>query len=328
MAVNDFFINLRNCIKQYKKTTILVVICLISLIISILLIGAGEKTASNEQIMTDIKREDSYFSNYGLDVKSFEVTQRQTNIDEKTDCVWVYVEALNSDFTYTCDYNLTYILYNEGWVLEEYYEYDSRQYQALTEPDKDSIVKEYSEKYGECELTNYSCSDNSASFIFKTMQKESEYLSVEKEISVFMKFQPHTLWIVCSEEEKEINYYWDNICGSWVYEDSNGVSLNVEVLEFDAENNEAKFNYSLSYVYENRVTGDRILTFESKENKTYSLEEYSFKDGNRYKYFEIQNELGNTRAKIWFCGGEMDGKSGVYVNISQKQKNYWLTKHK
>lgn len=311
---------------------LLSIVLAIVLMITTLTGCAQNKTVSKTDIINDIMSSDSYFNDYGLVIESSEITQRQTNIEQKTDYVWVSLEASNSDFLYTCNYELIYILYNDGWKIDECNRGLS-EYLALTEPDKNSIIQEYSTTYNNCELTDYLYSDNYAKLYFNFTERETNYLTVEKELVVLMEFKPHTLWKVSSVDIKEISYHWDNLCGTWKYTNQDGINLTVDIIEFNSAKNEAKLNYSLTYIYENNVTGDHPVTYENYENKTYSLKEYNYRIEDRCKYIEIKNEeTDRTNAEIWFCGNEQSivgcgNGSGICVQLSYGyENNFWLTK--
>ena len=75
---------------------------------------------SEADIRVDIQKEDRCFSDYSLKIKSSTITKRQTNQDDKTDYVWVELTAENDAFTYQAEYELMYVLYNDGWLLEKF----------------------------------------------------------------------------------------------------------------------------------------------------------------------------------------------------------------
>lgn len=77
------------------------------------------KEKTSDQISADIRAQDSYFSDYNLKFGSFSISKRQTNTDDKNDFVWCQVTATNSDFSYSAEYKVIYVLYNEGWKLED-----------------------------------------------------------------------------------------------------------------------------------------------------------------------------------------------------------------
>lgn len=90
-------------------------------IVCVLVACSGKTQEKAEsQISEDIQEQDDYFNSYKLTVDSFSISKRQTNVDDKNDFVWCTVTASNKNFSYSAQYKLTYVLYNDGWLLEEY----------------------------------------------------------------------------------------------------------------------------------------------------------------------------------------------------------------
>lgn len=82
--------------------------------------GGKNSERTENQISSDVQAQDDYFNTYGLKVDSFSISKRQTNREDKTDFVWCAVTASNNTLSYSAEYKLTYVLYNDGWLLEEY----------------------------------------------------------------------------------------------------------------------------------------------------------------------------------------------------------------
>ena len=75
----------------------------------------------NETLINDVIDCDSFdFVDNSLEVTEFSIIKRQTNIEEKTDFVWVSIKAKNLLYQIERNFKMTYILYNEGWLLEEF----------------------------------------------------------------------------------------------------------------------------------------------------------------------------------------------------------------
>lgn len=81
--------------------------------------GSKTQEKSESQISEDVQAQDDYLNTYDLKLDSFSITKRQTNEEEKNDLVWCEISASNDIFSYSAEYKLTYVLYNDGWLLEE-----------------------------------------------------------------------------------------------------------------------------------------------------------------------------------------------------------------
>lgn len=111
----------RNLILSKLATKSMIIAILIAYLICGLSACASKTSGKTEkQISSDIQEQDDYFNTYNLKVDSFSVSKRQTNLEDKNDFVWCEVTASNDLFSYSAQYKLTYVLYNEGWLLEEY----------------------------------------------------------------------------------------------------------------------------------------------------------------------------------------------------------------
>lgn len=78
-----------------------------------------DEQTSEEQISNDIQKMDVNFRDYNFKLDSFSVIKRQTNLEDKNDFVWCKIAASNQILLYSAEYELKYVLYNEGWLLDE-----------------------------------------------------------------------------------------------------------------------------------------------------------------------------------------------------------------
>lgn len=106
----------RSRLRTRSATIAILIVCLVC---SLSACSSKTSAKTEEQISNDIQQQDDYFSTYDLKVDAFSVSKRQTNIEEKNDFVWCEVTASNDLFSYSTEYELTYVLYNDGWLLEE-----------------------------------------------------------------------------------------------------------------------------------------------------------------------------------------------------------------
>lgn len=96
-------------------------VILICAVISLTFAGCGETEVSKTQIWEDILAQDNFFEEYGLEITDKEITQRKTMVDQKYDDIYAVVTARNSDCVYEAEYSLNYVLYDDGWLLEDYF---------------------------------------------------------------------------------------------------------------------------------------------------------------------------------------------------------------
>lgn len=99
-----------------KKIGNIILFCSLCIL---LLTSCGTAEKSEKELQADVQAEDFMLYNYDLEVEEFEIIKRQTNDDDKQDFVWCSVQAENEYFTYENEFELEYVLYNDGWILEE-----------------------------------------------------------------------------------------------------------------------------------------------------------------------------------------------------------------
>ena len=127
--------------KMKRLVSIILVMC--TLASSVLLFGCGstKRGKTEKEIMKDVAETDSFFIEFNLSPKKISITKRQTNVEDKTDYIWATIEAENDEFVYHADFEMTYILYNEGWMLEtleqtdEGYNYVGKHPESVQESD-------------------------------------------------------------------------------------------------------------------------------------------------------------------------------------------------
>ena len=79
---------------------------------------------SEDQMILDFQSNNS-FLNESFTITSADIIKRQTNYDEKTDLIYLQICANNKYFKVTKSFKLEYVLYNDGWILENISDYDN-----------------------------------------------------------------------------------------------------------------------------------------------------------------------------------------------------------
>lgn len=103
--------------KTMKKYSILFLLCAA---MCLLLTGCGEKTADEAQLKNDLYSSDifSKYANLNMTITDLEIIKRQTTEADKTDAVWVKVDAASDAIEGTLYFEMDYSLYNDGWLLD------------------------------------------------------------------------------------------------------------------------------------------------------------------------------------------------------------------
>lgn len=226
-----------------KKRITLILLMALSVILMFSLTSCGTASGKSQSaICQDIQNEDSIYSDCGLKINSSTITKRQTNVDSKTDYVWIEVVASNDECTYYAGYELTYVLYNDGWILEDYYN-DSYSYNAknkVSQAEADEVVAANYESY---EFVSREDSDNSSIFTYNVSKTEG-YVSTQRVATVEYSFRPRRGWYY-ETSSSYTGATW-NIEGEWYYDDGTNY-IWVNVIDVDESSKTITVEYEMTY---------------------------------------------------------------------------------
>lgn len=222
--------------------------------------ASAAKSKGESAICADIVNEDHYFSNYSLNIDSSHITKRQTNEDDKNDFVWIEVNASNDVFTYSANYELTYVLYNDGWLLDNYKKTNSSVAPKVFPTLEDAMGILDSQMYGDYEPMSEGHGPNFVSYSF---QRSAAYhcLITNYITTISYNFSPDSLWTYSISDDK-YGYSLD-IEGEWEYQDSER-SFYINVISVGKEiNQHGTIDITLSYELENIHVSSRETTTKS-----------------------------------------------------------------
>lgn len=97
--------------------------CLLLLILLISLCGCSPSAKSEREIISDLQQSPAFISET-VKIDSCEIIKRQTNNDSKSDLVYLTVYVNEDELTCALSYLMEYVLYNDGWILENVSQYD------------------------------------------------------------------------------------------------------------------------------------------------------------------------------------------------------------
>lgn len=84
--------------------------------------GCKPKEASEDEVQQALLQSSPYMDYFDPEtsmVEDFTITKRQTTSENGTDVVWVSVNAKDDEKSATLSYVMNYVLYNDGWRLED-----------------------------------------------------------------------------------------------------------------------------------------------------------------------------------------------------------------
>ena len=236
------------------------IVLIIGVLMLLFLTGCGTKFKSEEEILQDIVFEDEIFQAYGnLEVKTFLITERKSDSENKSDDISFILKANNEDFVYEITGEIYYCLYDQGWVVDNV----SRNEKKIT-PLRSNVTLEMADNIAESFLDQR----DSWSFLFESRNTELErgedifHYVIEdssskywvNEYDMFIKyiFDEEKGWIYEDFELQQKGGYWneETLCGTWRTERA-GLKGYFEITIYDVEDESG----IVSAYYECDVTG-------------------------------------------------------------------------
>lgn len=302
--------------KKYPRFSVLLI-----LLLSIsLLSSCSGKAKSEKAIAKEISEQNNCFQTYALKLDNYKISKRQTNKDEKTDNIWIEVNGSNDDFEYSAEYQIQYVLYNDGWLLEDY-ELLNSNYNVITPFDASATENELSKRFDN--LTQIDRKDKgNETYLTYIGEETHELYTTRYEINVNAKFSP-AAWDVDKSDVTPVERDF-NLVGEWLYTDDEGRYYYMHISEVNGDNikvnylfaNTAKtdeWNYLSSngyqditlYVFSNEYLGvcedNLYFSLSDKNLKPVAtggdvnfvflwLEDTLFVDGNTYSGFTINKK--------------------------------------
>lgn len=298
------------------------IILLLALLICIMIACSHTPAAkTEEQIWADLCSQDDYFRDYNLQKNSFSITKRQTNTDSKSDYVWCDLVGSNNDFTYSATYELTYILYNDGWLLDDYSR-TSADIEPNSFPTESEATDAISAYYDGCVLLGSSKKDYSITYQFD-WQDEYHYLITKYNIFLTYSFSPVSGWtgeIVTEEKGYELG-----ILGEWEYRDADRY-FKINVISVDDTSNEYEKDATISYYLENIHTDTYRTVTKSSDgpvNVTIRDQRYRGYYGKKWSItLDPRSVYGNIHIYIGVDNYSLTDSTGYGISCD----GYFLTK--
>lgn len=121
------------------------------LLLGFLLLMSGctkSSSKSEKELLADLQENSFFLCNQEIMITDYSIIKRQTDVQGKTDIVYINVRAEDGFISWDCSYVMTYGLYNEGWILDDIAAYDESNWkvQPLQGVD-DEVVQDYMDSY-------------------------------------------------------------------------------------------------------------------------------------------------------------------------------------
>ncbi len=317
-----------------KNAVILWVLCTLMALLCCAC-GARMSAKDESEIVRDIYAQDSFMSDYKLNVISSHITKRQTCAEDKVDYVWIDVTASNYDFTYQASYKLTYSLYNDGWLLDDVLcvdnTYTANHPEEVTQEITDTLMDQENYDFWDClgreEYKNVVVLTYEA-------HKYAYYVKTTTRVTYTFTFTPEYRWSsyeVSSNKDETVT----DIVGVWRYKDGD-IDLCVNVLDFEPSSGRIALEYSLVNIVRRDYLRGGPGTFTFYSNGVFSqtvdgqlTQSRAGERGKRWCYLNLQDgtevsvvvgcPFSGGNSSITPAGVDRDD-CGIWVS------GYWLTK--
>lgn len=253
---------------------------------------SGPSVRTEAEIMEDLQNHSSFYSAQPVEITNIEILKRQTDQDDKIDTVYATIEASNDSIQCSLSYELTYGLYDQGWILDNVARYDGEEsswsivpLQAYPEELCNADILQmycYGRWSNETEVLDYGAESSLESFnadenysmctFISSCYSEYPYLKESRQIKTTYVFDP-TMgdWYFANADILDADMDWSNMYGTWnlsrgdytcemaVYEGDNG-----EVI-FEGQYytwrpgywySEKWYSFSLTYTIEDFLVND------------------------------------------------------------------------
>lgn len=287
----------------------------IAMVWLLLLTSCGERSES--EIREDFLGQNSYINDYGMNVVSFEITNRST--EDKTDKVSVRVEAKNDQFSMVQDCVLHYEKYNDGWKLDSVSQKDidyTANNAEVTQEAADAWAEYY---FGEgVTFAKRSDSKNHVCFYY-TRQEENFYLVKEYADQLDFYFTPDSQWqMETSEEETDETA---DLVGEWIYKDAER-SYWIKIIDFDMKNRRVRYAYE--FHDKHSMAPGNNWVYDVKSSDEVIGKYYSYMGDGNYNWHMDPDE--SSVREFWFyIGNQADAKNGTGAGVNFN--GYWLTRN-
>ena len=229
-------------------------------IISVMLMGCTPKPISESEVKKVI--EEYFLNEYRGDYNvSSEVVLRQTDKENKTDYVWTHIIAENDLVSVECDGELEYVLYNEGWQLNNCdlnnMHYDIKKTTVTEDEAKEMLLSDIVTEYDELSFENRATDLYSGNDTFVFHGKYSEgYMDKTDIIYVTYRFGLYDGWKYDMSNVGNTLEEW-NVYGKWTYKSSDS-DMWIEILDITENEIEIAYDFNYTCAYEKALSGMQL----------------------------------------------------------------------
>lgn len=133
--------------ENIKLVLIASIVAIVIILIGVFVCFFNNFNVKNEtELMADLKNSEVFFPYCELTIQEIEILKRKTDKENKIDTVYVKVKADNTSIGISCmlSYEMKYLLYNDGWLLEDVKRYHDGIWEVTKPTEKLVLTELYS----------------------------------------------------------------------------------------------------------------------------------------------------------------------------------------
>ena len=323
-----------NTIRPNKKNLIVAISSVLAIVLVAVLIGIITNLSKNpvkdeDAILEDVMLYDAFIEKYGIEITQLDIVKRQTNEDEKTDYIWLNIKGDNEQFSYTASYEITYSLYNDGWLVEHFDKTDDEFFANEIPSEQLEKLAEYvlESQYSQFRFSSLSeTSSNMATLYFDIDEECSNYLKIQSKASLNAYFTPEKGWYINQDSLKvtDPKEVWD-IAGVWYYSDDE-IEIEVNIFDYDTTRDIVTLNYSCTTLNNSVSTTEQIEYEVGRNYGGYQSDKYPYVRSSKYIPEKNGLKIGNAVADVYLVGDEYSiygSKTGCGIYFATHDGTEW-----
>ncbi len=258
--------------------------------------GADNLTGvpDEQRIMQDLAADKDFFNEQEVQISDLSVIKRQTTVEDKIDLVYVEVKAENEFINCTLSYEMTYRLYNDGWLLDEVKQYENGEHSVL--PKKgiadDDVEIFITQKFSgtpsldedvyykhECISAENNLEESRCTRIF-TVWYECDVGDLALDYKAVFEYDiEQNLWVLEEENEGDIYIRWRLDNTVWTIDDEDYKGNENLMISFTEQTDDS---IKITITTENRFIAEDIIYLNDRET------EYYFAAPEIYQYDDLR----------------------------------------
>lgn len=251
------------------------------MVFMITMIGCNSnKGVDEKQIINDIQQSE-YLQKSNMTIEDIQIEKRKTDIQNKSDTMIAWINTKRDTMESKMCFNLTYTLYNDGWLIETITHYQDGDWKfvplkGVSQENADTKIKEYSKN-----ITSSKCIEHEedlesgTSYFTYELKEKYPYATKSKTVKVNYEFNvtyddglytetwKDTVDTVDSKEDWNINGTWkSSFTKEITYSPSFKINSTIIINNYDGITVDCSYDVKINYWEDYHFKGNGTFTVE------------------------------------------------------------------